>query len=155
MTEDVWALEGKKLSDSDNEFVAYSTHANKVDKIHPPSLSKLSISHKDNARQASPKAECSENHSKGKSENFFSKLEASCNAGHRLHQEEDVFDEGNLLVRRRSMSRQHNYHQKNLLMAAHSPSVRRDPGPRAGPWGACPRGGGRPVPPVRHAREPQ
>ncbi|ELK31000.1 Phosphofurin acidic cluster sorting protein 2 [Myotis davidii] len=93
----------------------HSTPTSKVDKIQTSSLSTPSINHEDSARQANLKAECSENHSKGKSENFLSKLGASCNAGHRQDQEEDDFDEGNLIVRRSSMTRQQNYHQKVLL----------------------------------------
>lgn len=95
--------------------MAYSTPNSKVDKIHTSSLSRPPIYHEDSTKQAHCKAEFLNSLSECKCEKFFSKVEASYNAApHRQDQEGD-FDEGNLVVRRRSMTRQQNYHQKVLL----------------------------------------
>ncbi|XP_070251086.1 phosphofurin acidic cluster sorting protein 2-like [Myotis yumanensis] len=83
-----------------------------VAEIWISSLCSQPIEHEDSAMQASPKAESLDNYSECKCESFFSQLEASY---HTADQEEDDFDEGNLIFRRSTRTRQQNYHQKVLL----------------------------------------
>ncbi|KAK1327360.1 LOW QUALITY PROTEIN: hypothetical protein QTO34_017013 [Cnephaeus nilssonii] len=102
---------GKQPSHSDSKFVAYSTPTTKVDKIQMASPSSQQIDHEASARQASTTALTSPNDSAGPSESFFFQQAASCSAAHRQSQE-NKFEEGNLIVRRRCMTWQRNYHQK-------------------------------------------
>ncbi|KAK1331486.1 hypothetical protein QTO34_009443 [Cnephaeus nilssonii] len=115
MPEKAWALGAKQPSDTENAFVAYSTPTSKVDKIRMTCLSGPPIDHEDRARQSSPKAESSDTYYECKCEDFFSQLEASSNDAHRQDQEEDDFNEGNLVDRRNTMTGQQTYHEKVLL----------------------------------------
>ncbi|XP_070250623.1 phosphofurin acidic cluster sorting protein 2-like [Myotis yumanensis] len=83
-----------------------------VAEIWISSLCSQPIEHEDSAIQVSPKAKSADNYSECKCESFFSQLETSY---HTADQEEDEFDEGNLIFRRSTLTRQQNYHQKVLL----------------------------------------
>uniref|UniRef100_L7N1L9 Phosphofurin acidic cluster sorting protein 2 n=1 Tax=Myotis lucifugus TaxID=59463 RepID=L7N1L9_MYOLU len=83
-----------------------------VAEIWISSLCSQPMEHEDSAMQVSPKATSADNYSECKCESFFSQLEASY---HTADQEEDDFDEGNLIFRRSTRTRQQNYHQKVLL----------------------------------------
>nr|KAF6296549.1 hypothetical protein mMyoMyo1_014716 [Myotis myotis] len=99
---------GKQPSHSDSQLVAYSTPTTK---IRMASLSRQHIDQEATAMPASTKAQTSHNDLASTSESCFFEQPASHNAVHRQSQENNL-DKGNLIVRRRCMNRQHNYHQE-------------------------------------------
>ncbi|XP_036197010.1 phosphofurin acidic cluster sorting protein 2-like isoform X2 [Myotis myotis] len=108
LPENARAPGGKQPSHSDSQLVAYSTPTTK---IRMASLYRQHIDQEATAMPDSTKAQTSHNDLASTSESCFFEQAASHNAVHRQSQENNL-DKGNLIVRRRCMNRQHNYHQE-------------------------------------------
>ncbi|XP_036155944.1 phosphofurin acidic cluster sorting protein 2-like isoform X2 [Myotis myotis] len=122
LPENARAPGGKQPSHSDSQLVAYSTPTTK---IRMASLYRQHIDQEATAMPDSTKAQTSHNDLASTSESCFFEQAASHNAVHRQSQENNL-DKGNLIVRRRCMTRQQNYHQKavaSMLMAQVSEKV--------------------------------